>query len=191
MRKHWIALGALVLLGAGCTATTTPEITEDEVAEIEALIEEFVEETSEMGEEMNGETEISEVQADVEVSFEEDEPVEEIVEEEVEEASMHGSYGDYSEGAVAEAVVRGDKVVLFFHAVWCPFCKQLDNDLSASQAEIPVGVTVLKTDFDSQGALKNQYGVRFQHTFVQIDANGDMVTSWLGGGLPELELNLK
>lgn len=191
MRKHWMTLGVLVLLGAGCSTVKTPEITEDEVVKIEALIEEFVEETFEMGEEMILEEKVSEEESFIEEVIQDEGSVEEMDDEEVEEAVTHGSYGDYSEGAVAEAVARGDKVVLFFHAVWCPFCKQLDNELLASEAEIPVGVTVLKTDFDSEGALKNQYGVRFQHTFVQIDANSDMVTSWLGGGLPELELNLQ
>lgn len=185
MRRVYVIgfLSVLLLAGAGCTASSEPVISEQEVAELEALIQEFTEETSEvMLEEMVEET-IEVVEEVVDIELEEDVVIQEVL--------SVGTYADYSSDALAQAQARGDKVVLFFHAVWCPFCKQLDQELRTSPDLIPSGVTLLKTDFDSSTELKTQYGVRFQHTFVQVDDQGNLVTSWLGGGIPELELNLQ
>lgn len=106
-------------------------------------------------------------------------------------AARIGTYADYRSETLDEAIARGDKVVLFFHTVWCPFCKQLDQELLHDPSVIPEGVTVLKTDFDSEATLKTKYGARFQHTFVQLDANQELVTSWLGGGVAELQTNIQ
>jgi len=38
-----------------------------------------------------------------------------------------------------------------------------------------------KTDYDTQTELKERYEVVAQHTFVQVDENGDLVTKWIGG----------
>jgi hypothetical protein len=49
----------------------------------------------------------------------------------------------------------------------------------------------LKTDYDSNNELKKKYGVTYQHTFVQIDSNGNMITKWNGGDIDTLKQNLK
>jgi thiol-disulfide isomerase/thioredoxin len=71
----------------------------------------------------------------------------------------------------------GDKV-LFFHASWCPSCVNAAQNLSAGTA--PEGLNVFKVDYDSNADLKAKYGVVSQHTFVQIDDNGNMVKRWFG-----------
>ncbi len=105
--------------------------------------------------------------------------------------AKHGSYLDYSTETVAAEQKAGHKVVLFFHAVWCPFCKAADAAFKAKLDQIPTGITILKTDYDSQAALKQKYGVTYQHTFVQIDASGNQVTKWNGGDIDNLKTNLK
>ena len=80
-----------------------------------------------------------------------------------------GSYKDYSIATVEAEQKAGNKVVLFFHAPWCPFCKAANTEFMSRANEIPSGVTVLKTDYDSNSELKQKYGVTYQHTFVQID----------------------
>ena len=87
-----------------------------------------------------------------------------------------GSYEAYSPEKLAMA--NSGDVVLFFHASWCPTCRALDANLNANP--IPGGLTVLKVDYDAETELKKKYGVRTQHTMVQVDANGNMITSWLG-----------
>lgn len=102
-----------------------------------------------------------------------------------------GSYKDYSSELVASEQAAGNKVVLFFHAPWCPFCKAADKAFKENLNEIPTGVTILKTDYDSNTELKKKYGVTYQHTFVQIDNQGNTVTKWNGGDIAELKSNLK
>ncbi|MFZ2523509.1 MAG: thioredoxin family protein [Minisyncoccia bacterium] len=90
-----------------------------------------------------------------------------------------GSYEAYSAEKIANAET-GD-VVLFFHATWCPSCKALNGDIEKNVSTIPTGVTILKTDYDKEVALKKKYGVTYQHTLVQVDKDGNMIKKWSGG----------
>lgn len=100
--------------------------------------------------------------------------------------AKNGEYMDYSAATAAAESAEGHKVVLFFHAPWCPFCKAADTAFKAKLDQIPANVVVLKTDYDSNTALKQKYGVTYQHTFVQIDKDGNLVTKWNGGDLANL-----
>jgi thiol-disulfide isomerase/thioredoxin len=102
-----------------------------------------------------------------------------------------GEYKDYGPDAVAQAQKAGSKVVLFFHADWCPFCVEADKQFKAKLDQIPPGVTIFKTPYDTETALKQKYGVTYQHTFVQIDAKGNMATKWNGGDIANLKKYIK
>ena len=102
-----------------------------------------------------------------------------------------GVYKDFSPSALAEATKNGGKAVLFFWAAWCPYCKEANADFTANAGQIPAGVTVLKVDYDAEKDLKTKYGITYQHTFVQVDANGSLITKWSGGGVKELVSNIK
>lgn len=106
-------------------------------------------------------------------------------------ALKSGIYTDYSPAALAEAFKNGGKAVLFFHAAWCPFCRTADAAFKSQAGSIPAGVTVLKTNYDSETELKKKYGVTYQHTFVQIDAEGNLVTKWNSGDIDLLVKNIK
>lgn len=84
-----------------------------------------------------------------------------------------GSIESYSPEKLALA--NSGKVLLFFHASWCPICRQLDAEAIANPNIVPEGVHVLKVDYDTATTLKQKYGVTVQHTFVQVDANGASV----------------
>ncbi len=90
-----------------------------------------------------------------------------------------GSYSDYSPEKLALA--RDGKVVLFFRAPWCPTCRALDADIRSHLDVIPGNVSILDVDYDSSTALKQKYGVTYQHTLVQVDASGNQITKWSGG----------
>ena len=94
--------------------------------------------------------------------------------------SDKGSYVAYAPEKLAMAK-DGGKVVLFFHASWCPTCKALDSDIKARLNDIPGGVTILDVDYDNSAALKQKYGVTTQHTLVQVDASGNQLAKWSGG----------
>lgn len=89
-----------------------------------------------------------------------------------------GSYEVYAPEKLAMAN-KGD-VVLFFRASWCPTCKALDADIKANLSLIPDGLVILDVDYDNSKELKQKYGVTYQHTLVQVDANGNMITKWSG-----------
>jgi thiol-disulfide isomerase/thioredoxin len=101
------------------------------------------------------------------------------------------AYQDYSPDKPAKLASSGYKVVLFFHAPWCPFCRSANSTFVSRTSEIPQGVAVLKTDYDSNSDLKKKYGVTYQHTFVQIDAEGNAVSKWSGGDIDNLKKYIK
>jgi thiol-disulfide isomerase/thioredoxin len=69
-------------------------------------------------------------------------------------------------------------VVLFFNASWCPTCKATVESLDS--AGVPAGLTVVSVDYDAATDLKKQYGVTVQHTFVQVDEQGNEVAKFSG-----------
>jgi len=89
-------------------------------------------------------------------------------------------YEVYSAEAVTAALATNRRVVLYFHANWCPICKVLDPSITADITSFPTDVTILKVDYDKETALKKTYGVTYQHTFVQIDSDLKKVKLWSG-----------
>lgn len=85
-----------------------------------------------------------------------------------------GSYVDYSADAVTKT--SGTKLI-FFYAPWCPQCRSMDESIKTGG--VPDGVTVFKTDYDSNQELRAKYGVTIQTTFVKIDDNGNKVASYV------------
>ncbi len=90
-----------------------------------------------------------------------------------------GSYEPYAAAKLAKA--NDGDVVLFFRASWCPTCKVLDSSIRANAEKLPAGVTILDVNYDTETALKQKYGVTYQHTLVQVDAAGNLITKWSGG----------
>lgn len=106
-----------------------------------------------------------------------------------------GGYVEYSKKVLDEA--SNNRRVLFFFANWCPTCKPTDADLKTNTSKIPQDVTVIRvnyndTDTDQEEKdLAKKYGITYQHTFVQIDGQGNEVTKWNGGKTDELLANIK
>jgi thiol-disulfide isomerase/thioredoxin len=89
------------------------------------------------------------------------------------------------------------KRVLFFFANWCPTCKPADADFQTNMSKIPDGVTLIRVNYNdtetdqAEKDLAKKYTVTYQHTFVQIDANGKEITKWNGGQTEELLAKIK
>lgn len=105
-------------------------------------------------------------------------------------SAQTGQYLPYSPATYQAAQQRGDQVVYFFHAAWCPTCKVADQDISSRVDEIPAGVTILKTDYDTENELKDRYGITYQHTFVAVDTAGNVLKKWNGGELDQIISNV-
>lgn len=90
-----------------------------------------------------------------------------------------GSYEAYSPEKVMLASATHD-VVLFFRAGWCPSCRVVDADIKANLSKIPSSLAILDVNYDNSASLKQKYGVTYQHTFVQVDKNGNLIKKWSG-----------
>lgn len=110
-------------------------------------------------------------------------------------AEGKGEYVEYSQSAYESA--SGKKRVLFFYANWCPTCKPLDAQLKANMDKIPAGVVILRVNYNdtdtdaADKALAQKYGITYQHTFVQVDEQGDEIAKWNGGGLDKIVSSVK
>jgi thiol-disulfide isomerase/thioredoxin len=93
-----------------------------------------------------------------------------------------GKYADYSASSLAST---GGTRIIFFHASWCPQCRQLDASIKAGK--VPDNVTIFKTDYDSNQALRQKYGVTIQTTVVLVDANGNLVKKYVAYDNPTLK----
>ena len=90
-----------------------------------------------------------------------------------------GSYEAYAPEKVALASATHD-VVLFFRASWCPTCRAVDADIKANLSKIPSSLAILDVNYDNSTTLKQKYGVTYQHTFVQVDKDGNLIKKWNG-----------
>jgi len=90
--------------------------------------------------------------------------------------SISAVYQAYSPDALAGAT---DDIVLFFNAEWCSSCKAAEEKIK--NQTIPGNLTLLDVDYDSNYELRKKYGVVAQHTFVQVDNEGNMIKKWVWG----------
>lgn len=93
-------------------------------------------------------------------------------------APVVGSYEAYAEEKLSKA--NAGDVVLFFRASWCPTCRAVDADIKKNLTAIPAGLVILDVNYDTATDLKKKYGVTYQHTFVQVDAQGNQIAKWSG-----------
>ena len=93
-----------------------------------------------------------------------------------------GAYVEYSDAALAQA--KGTKL-LFFHAPWCPQCRELDASIQSGT--IPDNLTIFKVDYDTNQALRQKYGITLQTTVVQIDDAGGKVKSFVAYDSPTFD----
>lgn len=95
--------------------------------------------------------------------------------------AANAKYIDYDEGAIAGN--PGNKV-LFFHAKWCPQCRQIESDIMAGP--LPEGWTIIKVDYDKSQDLRQKYGVTLQTTLVKVDDQGNSLGKFVAYDEPKL-----
>lgn len=96
-----------------------------------------------------------------------------------------GAYILLSEYQASKNSYSESKVVLFFNATWCSTCEKARSNIEADLSAIPADLAIVLVDFDSETDLKRQYGVTVQHTFVQIDVDGNELAKWSGSLTPQ------
>lgn len=95
--------------------------------------------------------------------------------------ALKGQYIEYTDTIVA--TTKGTKI-LFFHAPWCPQCRQLEESIKSG--EIPDNVSIIKVDYDSNQSLRKKYGVTIQTTLVRVDDQGNLVEKFVAYTNPNL-----
>ena len=91
-----------------------------------------------------------------------------------------GSYVTLADYDADKAAYASTDVVLFFNAAWCSTCKVVRDNIEANLAAIPSDLTIVVVDFDTANDLRQKYGVTVQHTFVQVDSDGNELAKWSG-----------
>lgn len=87
--------------------------------------------------------------------------------------------------------------VLYFYATWCPSCKQANEDFTKNPEKIPDDVIVIRINYNDpdtdqeEKELAKEYGITYQHTFVQVDSSGKEIVKWNGGDTDDLIKNIK
>lgn len=99
-------------------------------------------------------------------------------------SDLGGEYVDYTEEGYGEA--DNLERILFFHASWCPNCRQAEREIQANLDKIPDDAVIFKVDYDNADDLIKKYGVTYQHTFVLVDSAGKVLERWTGGGFDEI-----
>lgn len=112
-----------------------------------------------------------------------------------EELSSNGRYLVYSEESFEEA--KDDRRILYFYANWCPTCIPVNQEFISDADQIPEDVVVFRVNYNDdeteqfEEELAEQYGVTYQHTFVQVDESGERINIWTSGGIRELLENIE
>ena len=106
---------------------------------------------------------------------------------------MHaGAYKDMTSANLPAAVLTdGTTKVLFFSASWCPVCKAANQTLTSWYVDGKGLLTVYKVNYDTEKTLEQKYGVTYQHTFVKIDGQGNVIKIITGPSDDDLKDLLK
>jgi thiol-disulfide isomerase/thioredoxin len=91
-----------------------------------------------------------------------------------------GFFGTYAPNLLTSTA--GHKNILFFSATWCPTCQATNKDIQANLDKIDPKLHLLSVDYDTNQELRTKYGVTMQHTFVEVDATGNLVKKTNGLG---------
>lgn len=100
------------------------------------------------------------------------------------------TYAEYTKDTLDRAASK--RRVLFFYASWCPTCRPADADFNTNIDALPSDIAIIRVNYNDpetspeEQVLAQQYNVTYQHTFVQIDAQGKERARWTGGQIEEL-----
>ena len=75
---------------------------------------------------------------------------------------------------------KGQTVVYFFAATWCPDCQATYKDLKANFSKLPMNFKLVFVNYDKNPDLRKKYGITAQHTFLTVGPMGEKKKVWAG-----------
>lgn len=96
----------------------------------------------------------------------------------------------YSKDTDLKSLAKNGKTVVFFFATWCPNCVLTLTELSEKWSELDPSLTLVIADYDQEVALKSEYGVTYQDTFVLLTPEGEVKRRWNAGGVAGINKNI-
>ncbi len=78
------------------------------------------------------------------------------------------------------SMAASKKVVLLFLATWCPTCQATYKDIQMNYGNIPADTVFVFVNYDKETALKAEFGITSQHTFVSLTPAGVKKNLWVG-----------
>lgn len=105
-------------------------------------------------------------------------------------SSANGMYLIHADNLIEQ--YSNQKRILFFYANWCPTCRPVDEEIESNLGNIPEGVVIIRVNYNDSDTDKEEkelaakYGITYQHTFVELDSDGNAVQTWNGGSLSDI-----
>lgn len=100
--------------------------------------------------------------------------------------TVEASYAPFTRAAYDGSIARGEPVLLFFYANWCPFCKAQDPVVVSLFKDATLGVKAYRVNYndsetdEEEKRLANAFGVTYQHTFILLNTDGKEVARRVG-----------
>lgn len=89
-------------------------------------------------------------------------------------------YIAYSDAEYRMAKAEGRPILLYFWASWCPICRNEEPKVKERVESSGVPIAGFRLNFDTEDALKQQFGINYQHTTVILNGKGEEVARFFG-----------
>lgn len=105
------------------------------------------------------------------------------------------SYIEYSPSEFEK--YKNMRRVIYFYANWCSTCRPANANFLKNSESLPKDLVVFRANYndsdtdEDEKSLAKKYSITYQHTFVQVDSEGDVVTQWNGGEIADLVNRIK
>lgn len=97
----------------------------------------------------------------------------------------------YAPGVAEDAMARGERIILDFHATWCSTCARQQRVMEQLRAENPAydqHLTLINVDWDQfgTGALAQRFAVPRRSTIIALKGETELARSVAGTSVAEI-----
>jgi len=100
-------------------------------------------------------------------------------------------YLEYSERNFRFSKSRGRTILFFAATSWCSTCAVLEQQIKENILKLPIDITILKVDYDTDKRSNAKYAVTQQTTLLLFDSTGKETKRWIGTSFDDLLQTIK